>query len=190
MVKKSLGWPHLLLALLLSYPPLCPAMSDVHAKVQYKDGRYRVDFGVLLEADPATVRSLMKDYVNWPTWSASLESVKLVEVVTKDQYIVDIVFDSCVFIFCQNIKKREKVTVLNNGDIITVTDPEHSDFKYAHEHWEVKEDQGKTRLRYESEMVPNFFVPPLFGPSLVKRQIRLELERSSHTLEQLANPVR
>jgi hypothetical protein len=81
------------------------------------------------------------------------------------------------------------VETRGNGDILTLADPAASDFRHARELWQLQPHAGGTRLTYQAEFEPAFFVPPLIGPWLIKARLRSELEDIAARLEQLAaNP--
>ena len=64
--------------------------------------------------------------------------------------------------------------------------PERSDTRYSRAQWRLQAEGGGTLLRYELEMEPDFWVPPLIGPPIVKRALRQGGERAAARIERLA----
>ena len=48
---------------------------------------------------------------------------------------------------------------------------EGGSFKEFHGVYELSVAQGRTRLRYVCEMIPDFFIPPLFGAAVLKQNV-------------------
>lgn len=157
--------------------------------VQYQEGVYRVRFAVLVQAQPHTVRALMIDYARLSRLSKVVTGAEVTQRFADGRQRLRLDLRACVWFFCKQLRKVEDVATLANGDIVTVALPTQSDFQYAVERWRIAgdgTDSRRTRIDYESEMIPSFFVPPLIGPALIKRALRRELIHSLETLEQLA----
>lgn len=159
--------------------------------VQYKEGVYRVRFVVRVQARPDAVRALMTDYARLSRLSDVVTAAEVVQRFADGRQRLRLRLHACVWILCKDLRKLEDVATLANGDIVTTALPAESDFLHAVERWRIADgssagDSGGTRIDYESEMSPSFFVPPIIGPALIKRALRRELTRSLETLERLA----
>lgn len=42
--------------------------------------------------------------------------------------------------------------------------------------WRLTPEPGGTRVVYQARMIPEFWVPPLIGPAIVRRNVRLQLD--------------
>ncbi|MDX1378591.1 MAG: hypothetical protein R3307_07065, partial [Anaerolineales bacterium] len=95
----------------------------------------------------------------------------------------------CVWrIFCRRIRKVTDATVAQDGSILHRTIASESDFSFAEEQLTIHagvRHQG-TRAGYHAELVPKFFVPPLIGPWLVRRQIISDLTETAASVERIA----
>lgn len=145
-------------------------------------------FDVRINADKASVRRQLTDYAHYTRLSDSITESRIVRIYSATRLRVAIRLDSCVLIFCKVLNIVREVQILENGDIVTVADPAESDFSEARERWRISEDSGATRLIYDAELVPSFYVPPLIGPWLLKSRIRRELRTTAERLELLAQP--
>ena len=56
--------------------------------------------------------------------------------------------------------------------LVAIADPELSNFRFARERWQLIPEEGGTVLIYDFEMEPDFWVPPVVGPYVVKRAMR------------------
>ena len=65
-------------------------------------------------------------------------------------------------------------------------DPANRHIRYAVERWQVQAEDDRTRLHYTAEVVPNFFIPPLIGPPVVKYFLRREIQLTAIEVEALA----
>ena len=166
-------------------PGLAEAKNVIKTEVSDKDGHYQVAFEVTIDAPTKRVRQLMTDYAHLDRISETVVESRILGAKNNKQR-VGLTIRSCVLFFCKTIRKVEDVETLENGDIVTLAIPQLSDFRYAREHWQILDEQPQTRIKYQAELWPSFFIPPLIGPWLVKSKIRSELNTSAAILETLA----
>lgn len=93
----------------------------------------------------------------------------------------------CIWFFCRRVKQIVKVTELGRGYIMSVTDPTQSDLEYGRTLWEVIDEGKTTRIKYNADYVPDFWVPPLIGPYLFKGRMLEEGLKTINGIEALAN---
>ncbi|MEA2079826.1 MAG: hypothetical protein U9P00_08215, partial [Pseudomonadota bacterium] len=48
------------------------------------------------------------------------------------------------------------------------------------------QEAAGTRILMRSELAPDFWIPPLLGPWLIKRELRAEALQTMHNLERVA----
>ena len=162
------------------------AAEILRTDVRHDGGMYTVEFEVRLQARERAVRALMTDYAQLTRLSDTVIVSEVVQQHANGKQRIRLLLNACVLFFCKNIKKIEDVETLASGDIITEAIPQDSDFSRAIERWQIMPDATHTRVRYQAQMVPSFFVPPLIGPFVIKSKIRDELRASMYKLEQLA----
>jgi hypothetical protein len=73
-----------------------------------------------------------------------------------------------------------------DAEIVATVIPERSNARYARTQWRLQPLDGGTLLRYELEMEPDFWVPPVIGPPLVKRALKQGGARAAARVENLA----
>jgi len=162
------------------------AATISRAEVGEKNGKYTVSFEAVVDADSRKVRRLMTDYAHLDRLSKTIIESRILKTENNKQRIA-LVARACVLFFCKTLKKVEDVETLKNGDIVTVAIPQLSDFHYALEQWQILAERNRTRIKYQAELQPSFYIPPLIGPWLVKSKIHDELETTTTILENLAN---
>lgn len=156
-----------------------------HTEVSHDGDRYRMRVAVVLAAEAGAVRRHLTDYDHLDRLSELIvDSRRLVG--PDDTPRVRIVLQACVLIFCKSVRRVMAVETGASGDILTLADPNQSDFSYARETWQVQAQGRATRLTYEAEFEPSFYVPPLIGPWLIKSRLGGALEEIAERLEQLA----
>ena len=163
------------------------AANVLETRVTHDNGRYTVKFEVHIDAKQDTVRRDLTDYAHYTRLSETIRESRVIAVHSPDRARVAVTLDACVLVFCKTLHIVREVEARPNGDLVTVAVPEESDFRYAHERWRIIADGAGTRLVYEAELVPDFYVPPLIGPWLLKYRISDELKTIAQRLELLAN---
>jgi hypothetical protein len=154
-------------------------------EVAYADGRYTVRFDVRLDAAPERLKHYLTDYEHYHDYFAAVHESHVL-ARADDGLRVRLSLDSCVLFFCQDVVFVKDITEQADGQIMAHIVPAESDFREATEYWRIVPDDGHTRLSYRADLVPDFFVPPLIGPWLLKRKIRDALESGAARLEMLA----
>lgn len=167
----------------------CADAADVlQAKVEHVNGVYRVEFEAHLDAEPERVRKIATNYEKLQELSPTvLES----RIVSQDsgRVRVDLLLKACVWkIFCRRMRKVTDAMVSADGSILHRTVASESDFSYAEEQLWINAGAGQrgTLARYNAELVPKFFVPPVVGPWLIRRQIISELTKTAQAIESAA----
>jgi hypothetical protein len=163
------------------------AMTVKHADIRHQNGRYYVQFNVLINADKDTVSTLMDDYNSWPQWSSVVRKVIILKQTDTRTSLLKLKLNSCLLFFCKSLDKQQTVTRVAAGHLVTLTTKNNTDFRYAREVWHASAEGNHTRLLYDAVMEPDFFVPPLMGRWIISSRIRQALQQSIAKLEQMAH---
>lgn len=180
-MKAAVAAAALLAVLSIGY-----AGEVLETEVLHDAGKYTVRFDVRLAAPPERLKHYLTDYDNYATYFASIKESRVLNRAADGTLRVRLQLSSCILFFCRTVNLVRDITEQPDGTIIARVDPARSDFRETIEQWRVTDDHGNTRLRYRAELIPTFYVPPLIGPWLVKRQIRAALEAGAEKLEALA----
>jgi len=181
-------WRHAALTLAISSltSHSATAATLVHTEATHDDGRYTLSFEVVLDAERGKVWRMMTDYEQLPRLSDVVTQSHIVKSEDKDKHRLDITFHACVLIFCKTMKKVVDIQAWPQSDIVIIGDPQLSDFSYSVERWRIFAEKAQTRLRYSAEMTPDFFIPPLIGPWLMKSFLQKEIMATAIKVEEFA----
>jgi hypothetical protein len=176
----------LFLAIGLLAPANASSATIAHAQAKHHQGRYLLSFEVVLDAELDKVWQIMTDYEHFSRVSSSVVESRIIERVSENHHRVGISSKSCILFFCQTVNKVEDIRATPKTDIVIVIDAAQSDFSYSVEHWHLFAEGAKTRIFYSGEMEPNFFIPPVIGPWLVKSFFIEEIKATAVEVESLA----
>jgi hypothetical protein len=179
-------WTTVLLVTGLLFPALAAPATILRTEATHEDGRYQVTFEVVLDAARDRVWRIMTDYDRLTRVSKVIVESHILKKENENRHRVGVTLHACVLIFCKTVKKVVDVQVWPQNDIIVIGDPALSDFSYSVERWRVSAEGAKTRLYYFAEMVPDFFIPPLIGPWLMKSFLQKEIMATAIQVEALA----
>lgn len=177
-------------AVLMCWPATpASAMQVIAAAVSHSEDAYDVSFTVEIEAEPDQVWRIVTDFANLARLSPTIVESKLLTPGTRGGAArVQVVLRPCVWsIFCKTIRKVTDAT-LEGRSVEHVTVAEMSDFHSARERMRVEPAarRGHSRVSYHASLVPKFFVPPLVGPYVIRKQILKDLALTATRVEALA----
>lgn len=163
------------------------------ADIRFLGSSYHYRFSARVEASARAVRAVVTDYdhlerIN-PNVVASRVLVRHGDNALKRQLLMK----QCVLVFCFDIDFVERVDFLPNGDIATTIIPGEGNFRRGETVWRI-EPLSKTasRITMEADQEPDFFVPPVIGPFIMKRKFLREVDDTTRRIEEVARalPVR
>jgi hypothetical protein len=152
----------------------------------HANGRYTVSFEVVLDANRDKVWQIMTDYERLPRVSKIITESRILKRTDANRHRVGVTLEACVLIFCKTVKRVVDIEARPQTEIVVTDDPAFSNFSYAVERWRVAAEGAGTRLNYTAEVVPDFFIPPLIGPPVVKYFLRREIRLTALEVEALA----
>ena len=147
--------------------------ADLREVVVEKDKhRYRLRSETLFEADRESLFRVLTDYEQFKKFSSTFVEARNVEPDEQGRPRFYTRMEGCVLLFCKSYIRSGHLELTPVSDIIAIVDPELSNFKYARERWQLIADGDGTLLIYTFEMEPDFWIPPIVGPFVVKRVLR------------------
>ena len=170
---------------------LCAAQSaaaaDFYSLTVSRDGdTYGMSADAHLAAPPAAVYAVLTDYEHLTRISSAVQKSRVVDKLPDGAVLVYTDTRACVLFFCKHIFETQRYTTPGTEDIVSEVIPEQSNLKSGRAVWHVQAEQDGTRLHWEMTAVPDFWVPPFIGPSLVQRGLRSQGTRSVEGIEKLA----
>lgn len=144
---------------------------------------YRMEVDALVQAPASGVRARLTDYAHLDRLNGSIKSSELLPGTAPGEPRVRIVTRACVWFFCRTIEQVQSVRETRDGWIEARVIPELSDFKRGSARFSIHPEAGGTRVLILSEVEPDFWIPPVIGPWLIKRKLRSEVLETVSNLE-------
>lgn len=158
----------------------------LHSYVDNDGDHYYLHLDMRVEGGHSDVYRILMDFNHIPDVNDTIVFSKLLKS-NGSVHIVHFESEGCIFIFCRRIKQVVTVTELGNGYIMSITDPTRSDLRHGRTLWEIIDEGDRTRIKYNADFVPDFWVPPLIGPAIFKDRIFEEGQKTINGIEKLAN---
>jgi len=156
--------------MLLSYPVFSADLQDV--KVELEDNRYSLKSEAWFDASVDELYRVLTDYELFRKFTSAIVESSNIEPDEQGRPRFYTRMEGCLLFWCQSFIRNGYLVLTPKNDVVAITDPEESDFKYSHEHWKLEPDGDGTRMIYSFEMEPAFWVPPLVGPYVIKRSLK------------------
>jgi len=157
------------------------------AEVVHTDDRYSLFLEAHLAAPPMAVFAVITDYPHIQDLHRRVRESRILRRIDPNTAEVYTLLKGCVAaIFCKTIRRVELITENPPYELTAEVLPEESDLKSGLVHWQLMPDGQGTRLVYQSEMEPDFWVPPLLGDALMSRSIRNTTQEMIQRVETLA----
>jgi len=154
--------------------------------VSHQSGSYFVEVDVLVEVAEPRARALLTDYNNLGQLNHAIEISEILKVRKPGDYQVRTVTEACVWFYCKRIHQVQDVIEAHDGSVTATVIPEQSDFRYGYARLNLWQETGGTRIVIRSEVEPDFWIPPVIGPWLIKRKLRSEALETVANLERVA----
>lgn len=161
--------------------------ADFYSLSVSRDGdTYSMSADAHLAAPPAAVYAVLTDYEHLTRISSAVQKSRVVQHLDDGATLVYTDSRACALFFCKHITETQRFTKPGPEDIVAEVVPEQSNLKSGRTVWHLEAEGEGTRLHWQMEAVPAFWVPPFIGPSLVQRGLRTEGRRGVTGVEKLA----
>ena len=154
--------------------------------IKDNDGVYAVRLEMRVDAPASYVYQVLTDYRHVYRLNSSITASEVITDSTSGTPRVRTVIEDCFLIHCLKIARTETVYTEEDMHLHVVTDPEVSDFKSGITDWWILPDGNGSRVIYIAEMEPDFYVPPIIGPFVMKSELRNGILTSLENLECIA----
>lgn len=160
----------------LTYATALNAVDIQALEVRHESEVYYVMMRFSVNAALNRVRGVIMDYAHLP----ALRS-RATRVHTRMQ--------GCVWFLCKDIACVEDFSEDGAGDLNAVFVPAMSDLKSGRARWRFRPQGKATRVSFTARMAPDFWIPPLIGPLVLKHWLHAQLIETAGNLERLARPA-
>jgi hypothetical protein len=154
-----------------------------------EDGVYNLHAETFIDASPQAIASVLLDYERFGRISSVYKDYGYLEPLPDGTPVVFTRMEGCLLGICKSMTRVERLESAGPRYIRTVALPERSDFKRSVSEWSLVGEGGGTRMTYTLEMEPDFGIPPVIGPMLIKRTLKRGGVRVIDRIETLAQAV-
>ncbi len=166
---------------LLAHPALAADVESV--TVAHDDGVYKVSMSVLVDVPAAAAYAVMTDFENLPEVN---QSVVFAERLPGNRLHTKV--DMCITVFCRSIEQTQQVKTSAPDTLRMTVIPQLSDFSFGVAQWRfMPVTAHSSRLFFNAQLQPDFWIPPLIGPWLVKNKLQQEAQITSSGIERVAH---
>jgi hypothetical protein len=177
------------LLLLLGFGSAAVHAGEVRkAEVEHADGRYIVEIDVIVNAREDAVHQVLTDYAHLTRVHENIKQSEILFSLDDHTHQVRVVAEACITYFCKSMIQTQDVLETDAQTIIVTAVPEKSDFVFAHSRWKITPTENGTRVMFNTDLKPRFWVPPVIGPYLIKKKLHTASVETVLNLEKLANP--
>ncbi len=178
-------------ALVLAVVGICTTATVLPATVrtidvQYDDGVYRVVSDTYVDAPREAIFEVLTDYERFGRISSAYTDYGFMKPDADGVPIVYTTMEGCVLFFCVSMRRVERMELAAPSSIRTEALPEQSDFKSSVSEWTLVPEAGGTKMTYRLTMEPDFWIPPLIGPWVLKQRLERGGSGAINRIERLA----
>lgn len=187
MNNRRASWAAVLAGFLCSVVSMVVHPAELESiEVDREAGRYTLRSVTWFDADQEDLFALLADYDQYHRFTSAIIESRLLAPDAEGRPEFFNRMEGCVLFWCRSFVRIGYLELDPIDEVRAVVDAERSDFKFSYERWQLSTEDGKTRLVYEFEMIPDFWVPPVLGPYYIKRALRLGGVRAAQRIEALA----
>lgn len=156
--------------------------------ISESDGRYHLVADSWLDAPPAAISAVLLNFENdaYVQISEIYKESGVLEPDTDGTPLVYTRVQGCVMLYCRSMSRVERLEVVTPTFIRSTVVPERSDFRYATSEWTLSPDGAGTRIHYRMAVEPDFWMPPMIGPTLLRRVLLRGGVEAVERIEELA----
>lgn len=165
--------------------PAHALVVDVN-QAAFANGVFRVVFDGVLQASPDAIRTVLLDYSRYQLIDPRIRRAELVSRESDSSMRVRTLIDACAGFFCRRVERVERFES-GPGRLVATVIPELSDMRRGRALTTWSAGADGTRVHYEAEFQPDFWVPGFIGHGLAIRALRDSTQALFRNVEREAN---
>jgi hypothetical protein len=167
--------PGLLAAAVLLTAPAARAFTVEHSEARYAEKHFHYELTVTLDAPIDRVDAVLRNYAGYPALNSRILSAKVLNRLAPDVVNLQTTVKICFgWWFCRNVTRVERVQE-SRYVLQAVADPARSDVKFSETRSELSPaHHGATRVKYVTNVVPDFWVPAIGGRHMMLKTLETE----------------
>ncbi len=143
--------------------------------VSVRHGVYHVAAALLVRAPMPRVFAALTDYGHIGRLNREVRSSAILGFPRRGVTRVGMVVRSCVLFFCFHVRQTEDVRTTADRSIYARIVPRLSNLRYGYARWRLTPFAHGTLVQFHSAVQPDFFIPPLIGPFLLRLKLHHEI---------------
>lgn len=157
--------------------------------VDHSNKRYTVEMNARMDTTAEKAYAVFTDYERLGEINDAIIRAELIEGAPQGQQRIHTQVRVCVVGICRVFDQVQDMRKAPPEHLQADIVPELSNLKYGKANWRIWNQDGRAHLYFSAEVEPDFWVPPLVGPWLIKRKLESEAEQTANGIERLANQV-
>ena len=190
-LSAGLSWA----AALLFWAAPASAFTIEHSEARYAEKHFKYELTVTLDAPIDRVNEVLRDYDEYPSLNERILSAKVLGRPERDVALLETTVKVCLGPFCRNVTRVERV-LESRYVLLAIADPNRSDVISGETRSELSPTlHGTTRVKYVTDVVPDFWVPAVGGRRMMLKLLESEtsdlfmaVERKAQQAAQPATP--
>lgn len=167
--------------------PVAAGSADLREVVVDRDSnRYSLVSETWFAASKEDLYRVLTDYELFEKFTSAFVESRNVEPDGEGKPRFYTRMEGCVLFWCRSFIRRGHLELTPMSEIVSITDPDQSDFDFARERWRLFDEGDGTLIIYEFEMEPSFWVPPVIGPYMIQRSLKTGGSNAVNRIEALA----
>lgn len=161
------------------------AMDTDSINASYVDGEYRLTMKATLNARAERVAAVLRDYAQYKELDSRILDAHVITHPKPNEVELFTRIRVCFTLLCRNVDRTELVEEQPLELLATVI-PDKSDAKRGSTHTVLIAEGDHTRVQYTTTIVPKFWVPALFGHSIMLHTLRSATLNMFEHIEKMA----
>lgn len=157
-------------------------------EVERKGGRFHVEMHTRLSVPPQAAYATFSRFEDLPRINPSVRRASIIGH-NGEATRVESRLKVCLAFFCPKFRMTQDMLGGAEGEAFTLAAtvvPELSDYRYGVGTWTFAPCEDGTCLSFVAELEPKFWIPPLIGTWLMRRELRAQAKATSEGIERLA----
>ena len=155
------------------------------AEFDYSRGTLTYSFVALIEGSSKAVRAIITDYDRLIRLNEHIVESRVVERYGPHRLKRRLLMNYCILFYCIDLDFVEDVEE-TQATITTTIIPDEGNFDDGVATWRIESvDEAHTRVIMNAKQTPDFWIPPLIGPMILKRVFINEVRDTSVNLERI-----
>ncbi|MEC9362198.1 MAG: SRPBCC family protein [Pseudomonadota bacterium] len=178
-------------AALLAVCAILPAAAAEIEKLEVTrtGARFGMTLSARLDVPLEDSYGVLGDFDELPRINDAVEDVRLLDGAPAGAQRLYTRVRVCVWLFCRHLDQVQDMWPIAGDDARgynAAVLPERSNLRFGNARWRLRDCDGVTCLRFDAQLEPDFWVPPVIGPWAIERAMRREAIATAEGIERRA----